>query len=173
MAGQPAGLGSTRWQKFRRQLIATELRGLSCWYCGHPFASRDLIEIEHRISPSLRPDLAWQPWWRGQRFLVPVHGGGRRRCPDPDCNLNCNMIAGGNAAPRDEMGRSAPWSPEFLARKQAERATYRAREGRSSVVRRPRAAAGVRSAPKPAPPAPPPPPPRHVYADVGRVWLAS
>jgi hypothetical protein len=66
---------------------------------------------------------------------VPVHGGGKRRCPEPGCDLDCNAIAGSNAAPRDELGRSAQWSGEFLAAKQAERRTYRAREGVSSVTR--------------------------------------
>jgi hypothetical protein len=164
--GQPGGVGTARWRAFTKQLWATEFRGQPCWLCGHRIIP-GYGEVEHRISPSLRPDLAWSQWYRGEPFLVPVHGGGKRRCPEPSCALDCNATAGGNAAPRDELGRSAKWPPEFLARKQQERATYRAREGRSSVTRRAGASTGMR----PAPEAKPAPPGRRVYADAGRPWL--
>jgi hypothetical protein len=174
--GQPGGVGTHTWREFARQLWATEFRGASCWFCGHHIV-RGLGEIEHRISPSLRPELAWKIFFSGEPFLVPVHGGGKRRCPEPGCDLDCNAIAGGNAAPRDELGRSAKWSPEFLERKQAERRTYRAREGRSSVARR--AALGLdksawmrpASASRVADPVGKSPPQRRVYADAGRQWL--
>jgi len=174
---QPAGLGTTRWQDFRRWLLADPLRGQPCWFCGHHFRERNLAEIEHRISPSLRPDLAWSPHWRGEPFLVPVHGGGKRRCPEPSCDLDCNAIAGGNAAPRDALGRSAQWSPEFLAGKQAERRTYRAREGRSSVARTAARNRGLMPGSWAADPPPRKPPrkepSRRVWADAGRPWLLS
>jgi len=167
MTARPHGLDGQIAKNFRKALWDAWGPGVSCWFCGHRII-RGCGEIEHRISPSLRPDLAFATSWRGEQFLVPVHGGGKRRCPEPGCDLDCNAIAGGNAAPRDELGRSARWPPEFLARKQEERRTYQAREGRTSVARR----NGRSQAPPPArEPAPEPEPQRRVYADVGREWL--
>jgi hypothetical protein len=133
MTGQPGGTASRQWREFTRQLWGQWGPGVRCWFCGHRITP-GRGELEHRVSPSLRPDLAWAVFWRGEPFLVPTHGGGSRRCPEPGCGLNCNAIAGGNASPRDALGRSAKWTPEFLERKQEERRCYRAREGVTSVV---------------------------------------
>lgn len=173
-----SGIGSSRWRVFTRQLWGS-WRGRGCFFCGHRIVP-GLGEVEHRISPSLRPELAWAPWWKGEEFLVPVHGGGKRRCPEPSCDLDCNAIAGSNAAPRDALGRSAAWSPEFLARKQEERRTYRGREGRGSVAKRAARNRGLmpgswavtdprmnRPRPEPFTPAAP----RVPHTDAGRAWL--
>jgi hypothetical protein len=166
MAARAGGLDSQVAKNFRAGLWAA-WRGRPCWFCGHHIIA-GLGEVEHRISPSLRPDLAFATHWKGEEFLVPVHGGGKRRCPEPGCNLDCNAIAGGNAAPRDELGRSAKWPPEFLERKQAERAAYKAREGRTSVARRsPVNRVTAEPAGKSLPSQ------RRVYADAGRPWLLS
>jgi hypothetical protein len=167
MTARAYGLDSQIAKNFRRALWARWGPGVPCWFCGHHIRS-GLGEIEHRISPRLRPDLAFTTWWRGEPFLVPVHGGGRRRCPEPGCDLDCNAIAGGNAAPRDELGRSARWSETFLAGRQAERAAHVARTGRRASPRR-----GLPGKPAAEPQRQPARVPARPRADVGRAWLRS
>ncbi len=110
-----------RWAEFRRYLWRSQsARGpVACFACGCPVAGPGQGEIEHRISASRRPDLAWTEYWRGERFLVWVHGsdysargGPNKRCPVHD--IACNMVIGSNAARRDELGRSLPLTPEEL-----------------------------------------------------------
>jgi len=122
--GTPSG---PAWTAFRKRLFGGPWLGRPCAACGHPIAP-GMGEIQHQLSVSTRPDLAWSVTWRGDPQLVPVHGGGKRRCPEPACNLACNAILAGNACPRDELGRPVlPFPPAFLAAKVAERQRYRAR----------------------------------------------
>jgi hypothetical protein len=118
--GRPSG---PRWSKYRKLVIA-RWAGRPCYYCGHGFAAPQLIEVCHLISPILRPDLAWNPG-----NLVPGHGAGKRRCPE--CQLACNYCAA--VAPdaiKNDAGEDLPFTPEFLARQQAEHANYLAKNGR-------------------------------------------
>lgn len=100
------------WSRYRRQLLREwsldGARPVLCFACSCEIEP-GLAEVEHRISARRRPDLAWTRMWRGQPFLVPVHGSGRKRCPVHD--LACNAILGSNAARRDEWGRSVPLTP--------------------------------------------------------------
>ena len=108
--GKPAG---PRWLKLRAILIRGWAgQGRPCFYCGHGFLSPDLIEVCHRISPILDAGRAWD-----RTNLVPGHGSGRRRCPEPSCNLACNYVAA--IAPdmmKNSDGEDMPFTEEFKAR---------------------------------------------------------
>jgi hypothetical protein len=145
-SGRPYG---SRWTRYRAALVMSWHRsGRGCYYCGHSFAAPQLIEAAHLISPLVAPQLAWD---RGN--LVPSHGAGKRRCPIPECDLNCNWIAH-NApdAPRDNNGADLPFTPEFMARQQKQRARYRAKNGNPAISREI------------------PPPSAGKWADAGRPW---
>lgn len=114
----PAG---PKWVEFRKVLFARP--GWDrCYFCGHHIDGPDAGEVEHLISPSRRPDLAWDP-----ANLRPTHGGGKRRCQQ--CGLNCNMVAQANTSERDEQGRSVPFTPGRLAALTAERRRHLAETG--------------------------------------------
>lgn len=154
--GEPSG---PAWSAFRRVLFGEWGSRPKCFACGCQVDGPDRGEVEHRISTSLRPDLAWTRWWQGEPFLVPVHGSGRKRCPA--CDLACNLVIGSNAARRDELGRSVPLTPaEITAAQQRTRG-----RGRSSTGRDRRD-----SPPEPAKMPGSPPEPR-VFPAAGRAWL--
>jgi hypothetical protein len=125
--GPPAG---PRWSAFRRELFArwsaSGTRPVLCWACGHPVPGPDGGEVQHVISWRVRPDLAWT-----RSNLRPIHGGGRKRCPDPSCGLACNAVAAGQPA----QGQPVPWSAEFIAAARA-----RTEDGRRSGTGRDRKA---------------------------------
>ena len=131
--GRPYG---SRWTAYCKILRADWFRsGRTCHYCGHGFTAPQLIEVGHLVSPRIRPDLAWDPG-----VLVPCHGGTykarNKRCPVPECDLNCNWIAHNSPDSRkDENGFDLPFSPQFLARAQAERALFLRRPGNSGKPR--------------------------------------
>jgi hypothetical protein len=150
--------------EYSRQLRAGWFRGgRRCYYCGHPFAAPHLIEVGHIISWRLRPDLAWS-----RDNLAPVHGpskrAGDKRCPETGCNLNCNWIAHNTPdAPRRQDGTSLPFTPEFLARAQAERVSFLRKPALKPVT--------VRGTPrKPAESRPLTVPFRPADRDTGRPW---
>jgi len=153
-----------KWVAFRQRLFAGWARTgqLACFACGCPVNGPAAGEIEHRISTRLRPDLAWEQWWKGERFLVPVHGSGKKRCPVHD--LACNAVIGSNAARRDELGRSLPLTPEEIAAAQA-RAAERPRSGTGRDRRKSRG-----SAAKPRETAETPKNPRGTPVSIGRAW---
>ena len=103
---QLGGPGGGIWESLRRQVLRP---GRRCWHCG----CADPDQVEHRISWQQRPDLMYSLDWAGEPFLVPTHG----HCGH--CLIWCNNIAGGNAAPRDELGRSLPFGDAFLADRRA------------------------------------------------------
>jgi hypothetical protein len=121
-AGRPYG---QRWTRYCAGLRAGWFRaGRNCFYCQHPFAAPHLIEVAHLISPLIRADLGWS-----RDNLVPSHGPGKKtgnkRCPLPECDLNCNWLAHNSPdAPKDKDGADLPFTPEFLARVQRERAQF-------------------------------------------------
>jgi hypothetical protein len=124
-------------------------RGLPCYHCGHAIRP-GLGEVQHLLSPRVRPDLA-----QSRANVVPAHAGGRKRCPV--CDLACQAIAAGNLAPRDAQGRPLPWDEAFIRARMAERAAYRARAAPSAPGgAAPRAPAGRDRA--------------QVYRDAGRPW---
>jgi len=157
--GPPSG---PAWTEFRRRLFADwAARGpVRCFACGCPIAAGQ-GEIEHRISASRRPDLAWTKWWQGEPFLVPVHGSGKRRCPSHD--LACNAVIGANAARRDDLGRSVPLTAAEIAAAQ-ERTRARGRSATGRDRRKPPAAA-----PEPAATGAKP----RVFPAAGRAWLTG
>jgi hypothetical protein len=147
------------------------VRGLPCAFCGEPITP-GRGEIDHRIPPSVRPDLA-----QSRRNVRPVHGscwkcpgGGvhSARCRRSPSGLACNAVAAGNLAPKDSEGWPvAPWPPEFK-RAAIERAQARDRAGAGSVTRRkPRNPA--RKRPEAAETAPEPR--QRVFPEAGRAWL--
>lgn len=130
-SGKPHPSGP-RWNTFRAALIRSWGPAPLCFLCGHKTAP-GLVEVEHRISPIVRPDLAWSKLLdNGERQLVPVHGGGKSRCaPPPEgCGLACNQVSS-NApdAPRDKNGASLPFTESFMSRQMALRAKFLARTG--------------------------------------------
>jgi hypothetical protein len=138
-----------RWNSYRLQLIRSWGAEPLCWFCLHGFAAvPQLVQVEHRISPLVRPDLAWARYLDDgqQPQLVPAHGAGRYRCPDPGCNLACNWVSH-NApdAPRDHStGASMPFTPQFMARQIELRRKFLVKSGGSKPFRRavPRTAPG-------------------------------
>ena len=153
------------WTAYRRQLFRGPFAGKPCAACGHEIRP-GLGEIQHQLSVRTHPEHAWTVTVLGSPNLVPVHGGGARRCPDPVCRLACNSILAGNAAPRDEDGRPVlPFPPDFLAAKVAERQAYRARPAPSA--RKPRQTPGNPGRDRPAARAAPEP---RVWPDAGRAW---
>ena len=146
---------------FRKRLFGGPWLGKPCAACGHPIAP-GLGEVQHQLSWRTRPDLAWQMTYMGQPQLVPVHAGGRKRCPDPACDLACNAILGGNACPRDELGRPVlPFPAAFLADKQAERRQHRERGRHGFSAKPPGSARRTRE---------PAETPRRSLLDAGRNW---
>jgi hypothetical protein len=136
--GRPWG---QRWTKYRAALVMAWWRaGRACFYCGHPFAAPQLIEVAHLISPIVAPQLSWD-----RDNLVPSHGAGKRRCPIPECDLNCNWLSH-NApdAPKDENGADLPFTPQFLTRATAARAQFRAKNGNPGNSRGIPAPSGLR-----------------------------
>ena len=136
------------WDARRKHLIAGWFRqGRPCYYCGHGFRAADLTEVGHVISWMIRPDLA-----DSRENLVPAHGGGRFRCPEPSCDLACNQVSHqAPDAPRDpRTGASLPFTETFMARQTALRQRFLARSGQP-------ARAGGRAA--------------AVVTDPGREWL--
>ena len=131
--GRPHG---SRWTRYTAALRAGWWQaGRSCYYCADPFAAPQLIEAGHLISPAIRPDLAWTPG-----NLVPCHGGtyrhGNRRCPVPECDLNCNWIAHNSPGMMtDENGADLPFTPQFLAQARLLRANYRGKNGKTAPDR--------------------------------------
>lgn len=131
--GRPHG---PRWDAYVKQLRWAWFRaGRPCYYCGHPFAAAQLIEVCHLVSPLIKPELAWS-----RDNLAPGHGPtkktGNKRCPIPECNLNCNWLAHNSPdAPKDEDGADRPFTPEFLARQQRARAQFRGRNGKPAISR--------------------------------------
>jgi hypothetical protein len=120
---RPAG---PKWVEYCKRLFSN-IPGIGwgpeprCYYCGHTVHGRDCGEVAHIISPLLRADLAWS-----RPNLRPSHGGDHtrtggqnKRCQD--CGLNCNWLAHNSPdAPRDGHGRSLPFTPGFIAAKQAQ-----------------------------------------------------
>jgi hypothetical protein len=105
--------------------------GRPCYYCGHSFAAPQLIEVAHLISPIVAPQLSWD---RGN--LVPSHGAGKKRCPEKECNLNCNWLAHNSPdAPKDESGADLPFTPEFMARQARQRAQFQRKRGIPAIPR--------------------------------------
>lgn len=105
-----------------------------CYYCSHGFAAPGLIEVGHIISWSLRWDLR-----EDLGNLVPAHGGGIRRCPEPGCDLACNQVANNVLdAPRNpETRASLPFGEQFLARQAELRRRFLARTGGQAAPVRP------------------------------------
>jgi hypothetical protein len=136
-AGPKTHPSGPRWSAFRLSLIRSWGPSPVCWFCGHGFAAvPQLVQVEHRISPLLRPDLAWSRYLDDGQDpqLVPAHGAGRYRCPDPPdgCGIACNWVSH-NApdAPRDKNknGASLPFTPEFMARQMELRRRFLAKSG--------------------------------------------
>jgi hypothetical protein len=139
----PVRPSGPRWQAFRRAMLIRWGPLPLCYYCGHPAAAP---ELAHLIPPGIAPHLGYSP-----ENVKPAHGGGKRRCTEPGCQLACNLVAAGNLAPRGPGGLSLPFPPAFIADHQGQRSR-------------------IRSSPAPAAgPARPARPPR--VPDVGREWL--
>jgi hypothetical protein len=150
LARELGGPGGAVWESARRQVLRP---GARCFHCG----CKDPDQVEHRISWQQRPDLMYVPEWMGQPFLVPTHG----HCPH--CDIWCNNISAGNAAPRDELGRSLPFGEEFLAERRARAAASAGKRGKvpssaakpaklAGIPARPSRAAVPRGDHRPAPP---------------------
>lgn len=115
---EPAG---TAWESLRAHLWARwRAARIACYHCQCPYSQAPPDQIEHLISPQKRPDLAM-----AEENLRPTHG----KCQA--CGLSCNNIAAGNAAPRDERGRSLPFTETFKRQKITEAAAKAARGVRS------------------------------------------
>jgi hypothetical protein len=121
-----------RWDAWRALLVRGWWgRQVPCYYCGHRFRGPQLIEAAHLISPIVAPEKAFH-----RDNLVPAHGGGRRRCPEKECNLACNYLAHtAPDAPRDENGADLPFTPQFLARATAARAQFLGKNGKNGARR--------------------------------------
>lgn len=148
---RPPGPAGPRWVALRKFLFSAEHWGISplCAACQHRILP-GLGEVQHQVPAKVNPALAWD-----MSNMAPVHGGGRKRCPD--CDLFCNAILAGNITPRDEHGRPVlPWPATFLAEKQRER---QQKTGRATT--RARAQADTYPVPWPPPPGVP---------SVGRAW---
>jgi hypothetical protein len=92
---------------------------VTCYHCGHGITP-GLGTVQHLISPRVRSDLA-----TAESNCNPCHAGGKRRCGT--CGLSCQDVAASNTATRDAMGRPLPFTAEFIAMQQAERARKLAR----------------------------------------------
>lgn len=116
-SSRPWEPGGAPWEALRAHMWARWRAGRTpCYHCQCPYSQAPPDQIEHLISPQKRPDLAMD-----ESNLKPTHG----KCPA--CGLSCNNIAAGNAAPRDERGRSLPFGDAFKRQKIAEAAAKRAR----------------------------------------------
>jgi hypothetical protein len=145
---RPAGLNSRRWADFTRVLWDGPWRGAPCYFCGHAII-RGLGEVQHQVSPHVAPALAWNT-----ANLKPVHGSGRRRCPQ--CLIGCNAVAASNHAPRGPGGLPVPWDQPFITAKSEQAAAKIARgEVRGPARRISRDSADTA---------------RRVYASAGRPW---
>jgi hypothetical protein len=109
-----AGIGTRRWENFTASLWRGPWAGARCYFCDH-LILRGYGEVQHQVSPDVRPDLAWD-----LRLLKPVHGSGPRRCPQ--CLCACNAVGAGNLCPRGPDGLPAPWDAAFIAARSAEAA---------------------------------------------------
>ena len=140
---------------FRRRMWSAPEWGQSplCYlasHCGHRILP-GLGTIQHLLSQTAYPALRFEP-----SNVRPCHAGGKRRCPEPECDLDCQAIAASNTAPRDPAGRPLPFPPAYLAAKQAERAAHRAAGERGEP---PSGHPGAAPAARPRP-----------AADTGRPW---
>ena len=141
------------WEAVRAHLWARwSSTRIKCYHCQCPYDQAPPDQIEHLISPQKRPDLAM-----AEENLRPTHS----KCPC--CGLWCNNVAAGNAAPRDTLGRSLPFTPEFKARKMAEAAAKATRGTRARRELPPSARHATRTPAKPIRPS----------ASPGRDWLPS
>ena len=122
-SGRPSG---PKWSAYARMLKARWWQaGRRCYYCSHRFLGPDYMEAAHLISPLVAPAKGWSP-----DNLVPAHGSTKRvdrRCPEPDCQLNCNWAAHNSPlchSNKNPDGEDLPFTPEILALLQADRRQF-------------------------------------------------
>lgn len=127
------------WTAFRTRLFSHDgpFFGKPCYHCGHPIIP-GCGTVQHLISPAIWPEGKYR-----LGNLVPAHhgdyrrtGGPNKRCPLPECDLDCQSIAAGNTCPRDEEGRPLPFPAAYLAEKQRERRAFLARGGTPRSARK-------------------------------------
>jgi hypothetical protein len=119
MSGYDLIWGGPESQAFAERLYRSRgyRRGFApCFFCRHgPPESNGAYQVEHLISPKLRPDLMYDP--ANCRFSHGSPGNKCRLCIKLGGSGCCNQIASASPdAPRDHLGRHAPFTDEFMAK---------------------------------------------------------